>query len=85
MTEIIKKAKTGSVKLGKVKVGLPGSDSYNAKTPKRIKQISETLTFIGGTIGILGGAITLNPLVTAIGGICVLGGRFLLKCFSESK
>ena len=85
LQKVKNKAKSGSVKLGTVKVGLPGSDSYHAKTPKGIKIVSESLIFIGGSISILAGAVTLNPVLIALGGICTLGGRFAIKCFSVNK
>lgn len=75
--------KDKAVKVGKYKVGLPGSESYKAKTPRPVKIASETLTFIGGSIAIIAGAVTLQPWLIALGGIATLGGRFALKCFSE--
>ena len=88
MTEIIKKtaqkAKKGSVKIGKYKVGLPGSDSYKAKTPKALKIISEGLVAVGSVIGILTLPFHWPVTVGAIGSSLVIFGRFGIKCFSES-
>jgi hypothetical protein len=77
------KLKKGTVNIGKYKVGLPGSNSYNSKTPKTIKTISETLILIGTGVSIIAVSFTLPPVVIVAGSLAALFGRYGLKCFSE--
>jgi membrane protein YqaA with SNARE-associated domain len=80
MTEKLKK---GTIKVGKYKVGLPGSDSYKAITPKSVKIVGETLLFIGSGVAIIAGAFTLPGWVVVTGSLAGLAGRYIAKCFSE--
>jgi len=77
------KLKKGTVKVGNYKVGIPGSESYKAKTPKKLKAISEVLVLLGSAVTIIAASITLPPVVIAAGGVSVLVGRYGIKCFSE--
>jgi hypothetical protein len=79
-------AKTGSFKLSKYKVGLPVvSDSYKSITPKPVKIASEICVLVSGTVTLVAAIITPPSWVLLLGGLATLGGRFLLKCFSEDK
>jgi len=80
MTEKLKK---GSLKVGSYKLGLPLSNSYNSKTPKKLKTISEVLVLLGSAVTIIAASITLPPVVIAAGGVSVIVGRYGIKCFSE--
>ncbi len=80
MTEKLKK---GTVNIGKYKIGLPGSDSYKAITPKPVKVIGETLLFIGSGVAIVAGAFTMPGWVVVAGSLAGLAGRYVCKCFSE--
>lgn len=75
-----------TVKIGrKLQVGLPGSKSYKAPTPKVIKIASESLVFIGSGVTIIAATIAPPGWVIMAGGLATLTGRFLLKCFSNQN
>ena len=78
------KLKDGSVSLGSVKVGLPGSKSYHEKTPRKIKIAGETLLFVGGVVTFIAGIVNPPGWVVLIGGAATMSGRFIAKCFSNN-
>ena len=77
--------KTKHVVLGKVKIGMPGSESYKAKTPKKLKTVGETMVFVGSAVALLAGGLTLPGWLVMAGGLSTLTGRFFIKMFSYNN
>ena len=70
----------------KYSVGLPFiSDAYKSRTPKKLKNVGETLVFIGGAVAIVAGTLSPPGWVIMAGGLATLAGRFVIKCFAEKK
>ena len=80
---MVKKLKTSKMKVGKYNIGLPGSDSYKAKTPNTIKTIGEGCILVGSLVTIIAASLTPPGWVLVMGGGATLLGRFFVKCFSE--
>lgn len=77
--------KTAKRKVGKYNIGAPGSDSYKAQTPKKLKFISEGLIAVGSIIGVLTLPFHWPASIAAIGSSLVIAGRFGIKCFSNGN
>jgi hypothetical protein len=80
-----KQYKSFKVKFGKYSVGLPGGDSYNARTPRPIKIAGEIFILVSGTVSLVAAFASPPGWVLFIGGFSTLAGRFVAKCWSDES
>jgi len=77
--------KKGEAKVGGLRIGLPGTKAYKAKTPRRFRLVGEIFLFAGFAIGALAMPVGLPAWVIAAGSVAGYLGKKVTKMVGEME
>jgi hypothetical protein len=75
--------KKGEAEVKGYKIGLPGTKTYKAKTPKKFRIVGEAFLFVGFAIGALAMPLGLPAWVIAAGSVAGYLGKKVTKMVGE--
>ena len=77
--------KKGEVEVGGLRIGLPGTKTYKAKTPRKFRLVGEIFLFAGFAIGALAMPVGLPAWVIAAGSVAGYLGKKVTKMVGEME